>query len=63
MTIGSVAPRERSAVRFATPYLEVERESTYSLERTIVRELAQASHAAKRKEQRTAISARQSESG
>jgi hypothetical protein len=40
---------QRSLVRFATPYLEVETRSTSSLERTIVRELAQASHAATRK--------------
>jgi hypothetical protein len=49
MTIDSVAPSERSLIHFATPYLEVEMQSTSSLERTIVRELAQASHTAKRK--------------
>ena len=35
-------------VRFATPYLEVESRSTSPLERTIRRELAQATHTAKR---------------
>jgi|NGEPerStandDraft_6_1074524.scaffolds.fasta_scaffold232851_1 hypothetical protein len=49
MTIAPVAPSERSLVCFATPYLEVETQSISSLERTIVRELAQASHAAQRK--------------
>jgi hypothetical protein len=49
MTINSVASSERSLFRFARPYLEVETQSISSLERTIVRELAQASHAAKRK--------------
>jgi len=52
MTIDSVAPSERSLVRFARPYLEVETQSISSLERTIVRELAQASHAAKRKKRK-----------
>jgi hypothetical protein len=52
MTIVSVAPSERSLVRFATPYLEVETQSSSSLERTIVRELAQASHPAKRKKRK-----------
>ena len=37
MTIGSVVPSERSLVRFATHYLEVERQPISSLERTIVR--------------------------
>jgi hypothetical protein len=52
MTINSVAPSERSPIHFSTPYLEVETQSISSLERTIVRELAQASHAAKRKERK-----------
>ena len=52
MTLDSVAPSERSLVRFATPYLEVETQSIYSLERTIVRELAQARLAAKRKKRK-----------
>ena len=52
MTIDSVAPSERSLVRFATPYLKVETQSTSSLERTIVRELAQATLAAKRKKRK-----------
>jgi hypothetical protein len=52
MTIDSAAPSERSQVRFATPHLEVEMQSISSLGRTIVRELAQASHAAKRKERK-----------
>jgi hypothetical protein len=52
MTIASVAPSERSLVCFATPYLEVEMRSISSLERTIVGELAQASHAAKRKKRK-----------
>ena len=52
MTIDSVAPSERSLVRFATPYLEVETQSFSSLERTIARELAQASHATKRKKRK-----------
>ena len=42
MTIHSVAPSERSLVRFVTPYLEVETQSISSLERTITRD-AQAS--------------------
>ena len=46
MTVNSVAPSERSLIHFSTPYLEVETQSISSLERTIVRELAQASHAA-----------------
>ena len=52
MTTDSVTPSERSLVRFATPYLEVETQSMYSLERTIVRELAQARLAAKRKKRK-----------
>ena len=44
--------REPTPVRFATPYLEVETQSIYSLERTIVRELAQARLAAKRKKRK-----------
>jgi hypothetical protein len=39
---------ERSPVRFATPYLEVETRSVSSMERAIRRELAQASHTANR---------------
>ena len=50
MTIDPVAPSEPSLVRFATPYLEVERQSISSLERAIMRELAHASHAARRKQ-------------
>jgi hypothetical protein len=53
MTIVSVAPSERSLVRFATPYLEVETQSSSSLERTIVRELAQARLAAYRKKRKS----------
>jgi hypothetical protein len=49
MTIDPVALSEPSLVRFATPYLEVEKQSISSLERTIRRELAQVSHAASRK--------------
>jgi hypothetical protein len=49
MTIEPVAPSEPSLVRFATPYLEVERQSISSLERTVPRELAQARRAARRK--------------
>jgi hypothetical protein len=49
MTIDPVAPSEPSLVRFATPYLEVEKQSISSLERTFRRELAQVSHAAGRK--------------
>ena len=52
MTIDSVAPSERSLVLFATPYLEVEIQPISSLERTIVQELAQMSHAAKRKKRK-----------
>jgi len=37
------------SIRFATPYLEVETRSTSSLERAIRRELAQVSHATRRK--------------
>ncbi len=49
MTVDPVAPSEPSLVRFTTPYLEVEKQSMSSLERTIRRELAQVSHAAKGK--------------
>ena len=49
MAIVSVARSERSLVRFATPYLEVETQSTSSLERAIVGELAQARLAGRRK--------------
>ena len=48
MTVDPVPPSERSLVRFATPYLEVEKQSNSSLERTIARELAQARLTAKR---------------
>jgi hypothetical protein len=48
MTTGPVAPSERSLVRFATPYLEVETRPTSSRERTNGRGLAQARLAAKR---------------
>jgi hypothetical protein len=41
-----------SLVRFATPYLEVESQSSSSLERTIRRELAQARHTASRNERK-----------
>ena len=41
-TIDPVAPKERSLIRVATPYLEVETQSISSLERTIMRD-AQAS--------------------
>src|SRR5439155_22703701 len=54
---------ERSPVRFATPYLEVETRSVSSLERAIRREPAQASHAAIRTSGRTAISPRLSQPG
>jgi hypothetical protein len=43
---------ERSPIRFATPYLEVETQSSSSLGRTIMRELAQASQLAKRKKRK-----------
>ncbi len=52
MTTDSVAPSQRSLVRAVTPYLEVETRSIPSLERTIVPELAQASHATKRKKRK-----------
>jgi hypothetical protein len=52
MTIDSVAPSERNLVLFAAPYLEVESQPISSLERTIVQELAQLSHAAKRKKRK-----------
>ena len=39
-------------VRFATPYLEVERQSTSPLERAIKRELAQATHTANANERK-----------
>jgi len=56
MSIDSVAPSERSLVRSVTPYLEVEMQSISSLERTIARELAQASHATKRKKRKASSS-------
>jgi len=49
ITIDPVARSEPSLVRFVTSYLEVEKQSISSLERTIRRELAQVSHAARRK--------------
>jgi hypothetical protein len=49
MTIDPVLPSEPSLVRFATPYLEVERLSISSLERTVPRELAQVGRAARSK--------------
>ncbi len=49
MSIDSVAPSKRSLVRSVTPYLEVEMQSISSLERTIARELAQASHARRKR--------------
>jgi hypothetical protein len=52
MTIDWVPPSERSLVRFATPYLEVETRSISSLERTITRELAQAKLAVRRTRRR-----------
>jgi hypothetical protein len=48
MSINPVPRSERSSSDFATPYLELETQSISSLERTIMRELAQASHAAQR---------------
>jgi hypothetical protein len=44
--------RKRGPIRFATPYLELETRSISSLERTFVRELAQATLAAKRKKRK-----------
>jgi hypothetical protein len=58
------APRDiPTRVRFATPYLEVESQSIYALERTIKRELAQATHTAsrhrrKRRDQRSSFRTR-----
>jgi hypothetical protein len=52
MSIDSVAPSRRSLVRSVTPYLEVEMQSISSLERTIGRELAQASHATKKRKRK-----------
>jgi hypothetical protein len=43
---------ERSPIRFATPYLEVETRSVSSMERAIRREPAQASHTANRNERK-----------
>jgi hypothetical protein len=48
VTKEATARGERRPIRFATPYLEVEKLPISSLERTILRELAQASHAARR---------------
>jgi hypothetical protein len=48
MSINSVPRSRRSPSDFATPYLELETRSISSLERIIMRELAQASHAAQR---------------
>jgi hypothetical protein len=56
MTIDSVAPSERSLVRFATPYLEVETQSISSLERTIMREQARARSPRRGRSGRAAIS-------
>ncbi len=58
MSIDSVAPSRRSLVRSVTPYLEVEMQSISSLERTIARELAQASHATKGKKRKESSSIR-----
>jgi hypothetical protein len=52
MTVDSVAPSERSLVRFATPYLEVETQSISSLERVVVREPAHARLAPRRKKRK-----------
>jgi hypothetical protein len=60
----TTAPRDiPTRVRFATPYLEVESQSTSSLERTITRELAQARHTAngnmrKRSDRRSSVRTR-----
>ena len=60
----TTAPRDTPArVRFATPYLEVENQSIYPLERTIKRELAQATRIAnanegKRRDRRSSVQAR-----
>lgn len=43
---------ERGCVRFATPYLEVESQSTPSLERAVARELGEPSRAATPKKQK-----------
>ena len=57
-------PRDiHTRVRFATPYLEVEAQSTSALERTIKRELAQAAHSVnrnkrKRRDQRSFVRTR-----
>jgi hypothetical protein len=58
------APRAiPTRVPFATPYLEVEAQSTSQLERTFRRELAQAAHAAnrnrrKRRDERSSVQTR-----
>ena len=44
--------RKQGPIRFATPYLELETRSISSLERTFVRELAQATLAAERKKRK-----------
>jgi hypothetical protein len=49
ITIDPVARSEPSLVRFTTPYLEVEKQSISSLEHTVAQDLAQVSHAARRK--------------
>jgi hypothetical protein len=60
----TTAPRDTpTRVRFATPYLEVESQSTPQLGRTIKRELAQATHTAngnerKRRDRRSSVRAR-----
>ena len=53
MTTDSVTPSERSLIHFSAPYLEVETQSISALERTILWELAQASHAALRRKRNT----------
>jgi hypothetical protein len=63
MTKEATARGERSLIRFATPYLEVETRPTPSLERTILRELAQSSHAARREKGNGAGRVRRSRDG
>jgi hypothetical protein len=52
MTVDSAPQASEGLVPLATPYLEVETQSISSPERTIVRELAQARLAAKRKKRK-----------
>jgi len=47
MTVDPITRSERTLIRLATPYLEVETRPTSSLERTILQELARTSHAAR----------------